>query len=149
MNRLMVIYTLSELYPIMPSAISFAKRQKIIQRRQGGQAFQQIAQDLGLSKSGVKKIWYAYRKVGAAALENQYGKAERPSLFDDQVRQRIEALRDNNQGADYIVSKYRNKYPDEKCPSARTLQRWWKKQGSNLPRGGVKGEKKKLVPAGP
>jgi len=47
----------------MGRALSYAVRQKIIYRREKGQSFQQIAIGFGCSESGVKKIWYAYKKV--------------------------------------------------------------------------------------
>ena len=127
----------------MGKAISFTKRQKIVDRRSRGDSFSTIATDFELSIPGVKKIWYAYQKNGATALTTKYSNCGAKGRFSQQVRQRVEQLRDNQQGADYIVSKFEARYPDSPCPSVRTLQRWWQAEGTGLKRGRVAEAKKK------
>lgn len=137
-----VVYD-SQFISIMGRAISYTKRQKIIERRLRGDIFSTIANDLGVSVPGVKKIWYAYQKKGAAALTTTYNNCGAKTRYPEKVRDLIDQLRDNQQGADYIVSKVEAKYPDIPCPSVRTLQRWWQAEGTSLARGRVATAKKK------
>jgi len=127
----------------MGKAISHAKREMIVKRRQSGAGYDEIANDLGLSTPGVKKIWYAYQKEGEAGLQTKYGNCGRNSKYGDEVREQLSDIRDNNQGADYVASKFIQAYPDQPCPSPRTLQRWWQAQGTSLPRGRVSNTQKK------
>jgi len=127
----------------MGKALSYAVREKIVERRKKGQSFNQISTALGCSESGAKKIWYAYKKQGSTALENNYSRCGRSSPFAQAVHDAVNEIRDNNQGATYVYSKLVKDYPDLVLPKARTLSRWWKKQGINRQRGRpVSSEKK-------
>lgn len=127
----------------MGKALSYAVREKIISRREKGQSFKEISISLGCSESGAKKIWYAYKKQGSAALMNNYDRCGRSSPFSQRVHDLINQLRDNNQGATYVYSKMVKNHPDMPAPKARTLSRWWKNEGTNRQRGrSVASEKK-------
>lgn len=127
----------------MGKALSYAVREKIIFRREKGQSFTEISTALGCSESGVKKIWYAYKKQGPTALSNNYSHCGRSSKFAQPVHDAVNEIRDNNQGATYVYSKLVKDYSHLSIPKARTLSRWWKKQGTNRQRGRpVSSEKK-------
>ena len=127
----------------MGKALSYAVREKIILLRGKGKDFEEISTSLDCSVSGAKKIWYAYKRDGKAALKNNYDNCGRSSPFSQQVREIINEIRDNNQGATYVYSKLVKDYPDLAKPKARTLSRWWKKQETNRQRGRpVSSEKK-------
>lgn len=119
----------------MGKALSFAIRQKIIERRQDSQSYEQIATDLGCSISGVKKIWYAYQKKGDQVLYNNYSNCGGHSIYGSSIREQVDLIRDNQQGSAYVYSKFCQKYPKQTPPSRRTLNRWWQKDGSNRQRG--------------
>lgn len=127
----------------MGKALSYTIREKIVARRKKGQSFKQISIDLGCSESGAKKIWYAFKKHGPTAFVNNYSRCGRCSPFSQAVHDAVNEIRDNDQGATYVYSKLVKKYPDLVAPKARTLSRWWKKQGTNRQRGRpVSSEKK-------
>lgn len=130
----------------MGKALSYAVREKIISRRKKGQSFQEISICLGCSESGVKKIWYSYKKQGTVALTNNYSRCGRLSPFSQSVHQAIEAIRDNNQGSYYVYSKLVKDYSHLDLPKARTLSRWWKAQGTNRKRGRPVSSEKKHGP---
>lgn len=127
----------------MGKAISYAKRKKIIERRQLDHTFKSIALDLGLSESGVKKIWYAYQKKGESALQTNYSNCGSTKLYNSETEKKVNALRTNEQGAAFVHSKFLLKHPGLKAPSPRTIQRWWKKQSTNRPVGRPPKEEKK------
>jgi len=133
----------------MGKALSYAVREKIVLRRKQGQSYVRIAADLGCSESGVKKIWYAYQKQGDSALLNAYSNCGRQSPFSPAVHIAIDSIRDNGQGAPYVYSKLSKDYPDLLIPKARTLNRWWKQDGTNRARGRRVGRKKKGGPIKP
>ena len=127
----------------MGKALSYAVREKIIFRREKGQSFKEISVNLGCSESGAKKIWYAYKKQGIPALSNNYSRCGGRSKFTQAVHDAVNEIRDNNQGATYVYSKLVKDYSHLSIPKARTLSRWWKKQGTNRQRGRpVSSEKK-------
>lgn len=127
----------------MGKALSYAVREKIIVLKKKGQSFSDISLSLGCSESGVKKIWYSYKKQGLSVLDNNYSRCGRLSPFSESVHQAIEAIRDNNQGSYYVYSKLVKDYSHLDIPTARTISRWWKTQGTNRKRGRpVSSEKK-------
>lgn len=128
----------------MGKALSYAVREKIIARREKGQSFKEISQALGCSEPGAKKIWYLYKKEGPSMLTNKYCRSGRSSPFSQAVHDAIDEIRDNNQGATYVYSKLVKDYPDLKIPKARTISRWWKKQGVNRQRGRPVSSEKKV-----
>ncbi len=119
----------------MGKALSYAIREKIVERRKKGQSFNDISIALNCSESGAKKIWYAYKKQGSTALENNYSNCGRISHFPQAVHDTADKIRDNNQGATYVYSKLLKDYPHLDIPTARTLSRWWKNEGTNRQRG--------------
>ena len=128
----------------MGKALSYAIRQKIIIRREKGQSFEQISIDLGCSKSGVKKIWYAYKKLGASSLTNNYSNCGKKSTYPTTVKSAVDLIRDNRQGGNYVHSKLLKDYSNLPIPSSRTLTRWWKKEGTNRKRGRPRKNEKKV-----
>lgn len=127
----------------MGKALSYAIRQKIISRKENGQIFKQISKELGCSESGVKKIWYGYKKEGNKVLITNYSNCGRKSTYPQSVHSAVEVIRDNKQGSNYVHSKLLKDYPELSTPSSRTLTRWWKKQGSNRKPGRPRASEKK------
>lgn len=127
----------------MGQAISFTHRQKIVQRRQRGETYSKIAEAYGFSVSGVKKIWYDFQNRGEDAFKTNYSNSGRPSPYSSEIRKKVSEIRDNEQGGNYVASKFRQRYPDLTGPSARTLQRWWAQSGTANPQGRPKEEIKK------
>ena len=99
---------------------------------------------MGYSESGIRKIWYGYQKEGKKIYENKYGNCGPKSDYRITVRAAIKEIRDNEQGAYYVHSKLKQKYPKLAIPSARTIQRWWVKEGTNRTKGRPREYEKKM-----
>lgn len=128
----------------MGKPISYDERAKIVERIQLGDSYELIATDIGRSISGVKKIWYAFKKEGQSAFHTNYQNCGRSSEFDLEVRKDLKKIRDNQQGAYYVHSKYSTKYPDRKSPSPSTLNRWWRQSGTARQKGRPSNVEKKM-----
>ena len=118
----------------MGKAIPYDHRAKIVRERQSGRDRSDIARDLGCSVRAVDKIWAAFRKSGESALRTKYHNCGRRKNFPD-VRRLIDAHRREGLGAPYLVSVLSEKHPGKKFPHERTVQYWWKDEGSNRPKG--------------
>ncbi len=127
----------------MGKAIAYAIRLKIVSRLQEGEKPEYLAEDFNCSVQVVKKIWKQYQENGEAALHTKYGNCGRRSSYDEEVRLKADQIRDGTQGGVYVHCKMLEQYPGEPVPSARTLQRWWKKQGTNREKGRPLTEEKK------
>ena len=127
----------------MGKAIPYDYRLKIVERIKSGESYDAITEEMGYSKSGIKKIWYAFKKEGEASLKNKYTNCGRNSDYTSAVRDAVKELRDNEQGGGYIRSKLLQKYPQLAAPSERTLQRWWVIEGSNNKKGRPEAVEKK------
>lgn len=127
----------------MGKAISYDQRLKVVERCEEGEDHEVIATSLQVSISFVKKLWRKYKKEGKSALQSNYNNCGVKSTYSSEIREAVQKLRDHKQGGNYIHSKLRLTYSDQGVPSARTLQRWWVKEGTNRLKGRVtKSEKK-------
>ena len=130
----------------MASPIPYDYRQQIIRRRNAGQSFPLIAEQLGYSLSGVKKIWYKYKKQGASSFKTQHHKCGRKSAFDESIFESIKRIKTGNQGAPYVYSRLRSIHPEIDVPSIRTLQRWALVNGTSRSTGRPPKKEKKVGP---
>jgi hypothetical protein len=131
----------------MGKSIPYEVRKKIVFRLKNKEEVEEIAEDYGYSLSGVRKIWRAYKKHGEGAFHTNYANCGISSRYGEEVTTAIASIRDNAQGATYVHSKLLQKYPDLAVPTARTIQRWWEKSGTNRTKGRPrKQEKKSGVP---
>jgi len=119
----------------MGKAIPYDYRKKIISEHKNGKSFSEIALSLGYSLSGVKKIWYSYKKSGDTVLGPDYSNCGRKSSYDDEIRKKIAAIKTGTQGAGFVYSMFIKKHPEEVAPSIRTIQRWWEIKQTNRLRG--------------
>ena len=130
----------------MGKPIPYDFREKIVRERASGKSYAQIVQDLGYSVSevGARKIWAAFKKTGEASLSSRYDRCGRRSQYGEDIRDKIEALRQGSRGAPYIKSVLAAQGGD--YPSERSMQRWWRARGTQKPKGGkTKAEKALLV----
>jgi len=128
----------------MGKPIPYDYRVKIVKRRKSGETYKSIAEDFNLSESGVKKIWYAYQKVGEAAYNADYSNCGHSTIYKEDTHELINEIRDNQQGGNYVRSKLLMKHPDKKIPCARTIQRLWNKQGTARAKGRPTDREKKV-----
>ena len=127
----------------MGKAIPFDYRKKIVKRIKQGEKAKNLAKEFGFSESGVKKIWYAYKKEGEKAYQTKYTNCGCHSIYDSSIRNTVAEVRDNMQGGAYVRSKLEQEYPDKQIPHERTLQRWWVQQGVNRQKGRPRDYEKK------
>ena len=128
----------------MGKAIPYDFRKKIVERIKDGESYGELAKDMGFSMSGIKKIWYSYKREGEAAFENKYSNCGHNSLYDSFIRHAANEIRDNKQGGTYVRSKLIQKHPELAIPHERTLQRWWVSEGSNRTKGRPSDSEKKV-----
>lgn len=128
----------------MGKAIPYDYRVKIVQRLQGGERTKDLALEFGYSESGIKKIWYGYKKEGEEVYHNKYSNCGSPRKYSKTIKRAISEIRDNNQGGGYVRSKLEQHYPGQKIPSERTLQRWWVSEGTNREKGRPRDNEKKV-----
>lgn len=130
----------------MGKPIPYDYRKKIISEHENGKSFSKIAQTLGYSVSGVKKIWYSYQQKGESSLSPDYSNCGKKSPFTEQTRKKVSALKTGSQGAGFIYSLFKVKYPQQRVPSIRTLQRWWVDKPAKRLRGRPPKKEKKHGP---
>lgn len=119
----------------MASFIPYDLRKLIVLRRQSGVTYGKIQEEIGYSISGIKKIWYQYQKEGDSCFTTNYKNCGRKSDYPQSVHDAISTIRTGEQGAPFVYSMLKLKYPDLPRPHIRTIQRWWEQQEVNRPKG--------------
>lgn len=130
----------------MGKSIPYDYRVRIVKRVQSGSSYKELSKEFGYSESGIKKIWYTYKKVGEKAFKTNYENGGRPKVYDQGVRNLVKTIRDNQQGGAYVRSKLEQHHSEvlEKIPHERTLQRWWKADGTSRSKGRPNTKEKKV-----
>lgn len=119
----------------MSKPIPYDFRVKIIRLRKSGRTFSSISKSVGYPVKSVKRIWYRYCSEGEPGLATKYSKSGRKSPFSSTITEKVKEVRDGEQGAPYVRSMLMANHPEENIPHERTLQRWWKNKGTNIPQG--------------
>lgn len=118
----------------MPEAIPTPVRWQIVIRHQQGESFAQIAQELGLSYWGVRKVWRRYRDRGEEGLEPDYERCGRRGIRVERRLYRaalwLKRLH-SRWGAGLVLAILKERWPEAHLPSERTVQRWWSEAGLN------------------
>lgn len=115
----------------MGKPIPFDVRVKIVRDYQSGQSQQSIADALGYSREGVKKLLRQHRERGEAALKADYsrcGKTPR-TPFSPEIEAEIARRRAGLAGAPYVRSVLCEAHPGQRVPSVSTIERLWKRAG--------------------
>ena len=117
----------------MGVAISLLIRRQIVSQRQSGKSFASISRELGVSYSGVRKIWARFEAYGLEGLGPSYENCGPPPLkLPDLLYRAACYLRrlHPSWGSPLIhqilTDRYKSKH---EVPSARTVHRWLKKAG--------------------
>ena len=119
----------------MASFIPYDLRKLIVSRRQSGVTYESIQVEIGYSISGIRKIWYQYQKEGDSCFKTKYENCGSKSSYCQSVRDAVTIIRTGEQGAPFVYSMLKVKYPNLPRPHLRTIQRWWEKQQVNRPKG--------------
>ena len=121
----------------MPRAIPAALRQEVVRRREAGESSPLIAAALGLQVRTVRALWQRYRTGGAPALALGYARCgRRGPRFPPAVVAAALALKQTHPswGAGLARLELAQALPDQRLPSARTLERWWRGAGLSVAR---------------
>ena len=117
----------------MGQALSYATRLRIIELRQNGKPFTSIASELGVSYSGVRKIWSRYKAKGESGLSASYANCgPPPTRFDPLIHRAACWLKrlHPDWGGPFILQILSKRYEDRySLPHIRTLQRWLNQAG--------------------
>ena len=111
-------------------------REQIIKEKEDGKTLVQISEELSISYSTVQRIWGLYKKGGKENLQFRYSNCglKRPKFYRI-YRLSIWLKRKHpTWGAPYIYTILSERYPNEKRPTNRTLQKWFRKKGLSKPR---------------
>lgn len=121
----------------MGKAIPPAVRAEIIRLTEQGRSAVEVSRLLGLGYPGVAKVCRQYRKAGESALSLGYQRCGRRSSFDSSLWDSIDSALSENKdlGAPIIRSRLLAQGALPRVPHERTIQRRWKSQGKNKPRG--------------
>lgn len=120
----------------MGKAIPFDIRVKIVRDHASGMSHQMIADSLGLSRAGVKKLLRQYRERGDSSLKADYsrcGKTPR-MYFSAEVEAEIERRSSGLAGAPYLHSVLHELYVGQRIPSVSTIQLRWRRCGGRAGR---------------
>lgn len=112
-------------------------RQQIVILRQNGQSYTQIGQDLGLHYNTVRQIYRRYEAEGQAGLKPRYAKCGKTGVCSSHLYYRASLWlkrRHPKWGAPLILLLLEERYGRDQAPSVRTLQRWFRAAGLNVPR---------------
>ncbi len=121
----------------MPEPITLAVRHQIVTRHLQGDPLSTIAEQIGHSESGVRKIFHRYQRGGLEALKPDYHKCGPQTRKADPLIVRAACWlkrRHPDWGAAYIRLHLVDRYGEARLPTPRTLQRWIKKEGLQPPR---------------
>jgi Helix-turn-helix domain len=111
----------------MPAPLSVKLRERILGRMQRGQSPAAIAQEFQLCSRTVRHLCARFRQLGDAALETSY-QAPAPATPSSVVEQALFLHRQHpSWGAGFLLHKLEQLHPDAELPSARTLQRWFRR----------------------
>lgn len=117
----------------MPAALPISTRKAIVERRQQGETFRSIAEELRVSYEGVRHIWQHWQTQGR--LEPRYEACGRPGIRYSQAvyEQAIELKRRHRRwGATVIRVQLCEVFEETAVPQVRTLQSWFRQAGVNL-----------------
>ena len=108
----------------MPAPIPRAHREEIVRRKAAGESLEEIAQSLGYSYWGVRKIWRQYQKQGEEGLRLKYRKERGTIRKRVEVYQKaIEWKREHRGwGAGLVRSLLLREWPVEEVPSVSHVQ---------------------------
>jgi hypothetical protein len=114
----------------MPAALAVSVREEIVRRRNAGETFQQIANELGVSYNASRRIWQQYEREGQ--IKPHYERCRPPSVRKGQaLYEAAVALKQAHRswGAGLIRLEMTERFAAEQLPSERTLQRWFRRAG--------------------
>lgn len=118
----------------MAKPIPYDYRRQLVTLRKSGKKFKEIVKIIPYSEASLKRLWSRYKKEGEKGLLTRYQNCGIKSPYEETVKERIDSVKDGDQGAPYVRSQLLELYPEMKVPSERTIQYWWKSAGASRPK---------------
>lgn len=116
----------------MPTAIAVPIRQQMVQLREQGQSYRQIATQLGQSRHSVRQICRRWRNGGSDALKPSYERCGHSGVKFERLvwRSAIYLKRRHPEwGGGLIRIQLQQRWGERAIPTERTLQRWFRAAG--------------------
>lgn len=128
----------------MAVPIAVAIRQQVVERRLGGQNLGEVARALNIPYESARTVWKLYQKEGRIrpAYENCGPQGPKASKRVYRAALFLKHLHPT-WGAPLIRHLIQEKWKEEKVPSERSIQRWFKQAGINRPRKKPMGDARK------
>lgn len=114
----------------MPAATPVRIRQMIVARREAGESYVSIGQDLAMPYITVRKVYQHYQQTGQ--IEASYDQCRPKSVRSAEAiyQKAIELKRSHSGwGAGLIWVELTELFDESSLPSVRTLQRWFHRAG--------------------
>lgn len=114
----------------VPAATPVRIRQMIVARREAGESYASIGQDLAMPYITVRKVYQHYQQTGR--LEASYDQCRPKSVRsgEDIYQKAVELKRSHRGwGAGLIWVELAELFDESSLPSVRTLQRWFHRAG--------------------
>lgn len=119
----------------MPSALPRPVRREIVEKREAGESFASIARQMNVSYGAVRNIYRRYLETGE--LRPAYDRCVHTGVRSDKAvyAAAVEMKTDHpSWGAGLIRVELKELFDEEKLPSIRTLQRWFRRAGVQAPK---------------
>lgn len=119
----------------MPSALPRPVRREIVERREAGESFASIARRMTVSYGAVRNIYRRYVETGE--LAPAYDRCIHTGVRSDKAvyAAAVEMKADHpSWGAGLIRVELSDGFDEERLPSVRTLQRWFRRAGVQTPK---------------
>jgi hypothetical protein len=120
----------------MSRAIAVPIRQQMVELHLAGQSYAAIARQLQQSSASVRQICRRYRPGEASCLQPHYENCGRHGQRSEVRIWRAAVYlkrRHRHWGAGYIQVLLRQRWPEAKLPTVRTMQRWFRAAQVALP----------------
>jgi transposase len=121
----------------MPRALPRPKREAIVQFRQPGLSYRQVAATTGVPAGTVRPIWRRFRDGGPAGLQLHYDRCGRCGRrFPEPLAHAALHLKREHPrwGAGLIRWQWAERFSAVPLPGERPLQQWFRAAGLQLPR---------------
>lgn len=115
---------------------SISIREQIVREKLSGKTLIAISEAYSISYSTVRRIWKKYEEGGFENIKPGYSNCgpKRP-IYYRMYRRSIWLKRHHlTWGAPYILTLIAQKYPTEKLPSVRTVQKWFQSKHYTRPK---------------
>lgn len=114
---------------LMPSPIPIPVRHIILKRWQKGESVASLAEELEISERTVRNLVRRFAQRGTTGLEPDYARCATKKLPSDSelFQKAIEMRKQHARWGGGLIRVVLKEQDNDGCPSARTLQRWFRR----------------------